>query len=280
VNCQECRRHLHPYLDSELEVPDNLSILEHLNTCGACQEIFEAEEAALRHVKAALTTDIAPTGLPRSVPHLLQHQDHQEIWRRAIAILVPLGVAATLIISLIWNTPSDRTPPIDGHEHGTALAFAVDHFLNLRQTASNESGLISLRLLAEHAEFNRLEPRQARAVYKELLGREARLPPSLDGDIGAARADGPALKHSPVEDLLLIETTDKHLFGLYVLDKSQVELSNLQLIEDAGVTEDLRVEHCPACRVIALTRGEKVFLMVASPDLGVDPMIQLVKKTF
>ena len=47
-----------------------------------------------------------------------------------------------------------------------------------------------------------------------------------------------------------------------------------------GVTQDLRIERCRSCHVIGVTRGDKVFILVTRPDASIDPMIDLVRRSF
>ena len=53
MNCTKTRRQLDMYMDSELSVPENMEVLEHLNLCRTCQDVFQIEEK-LRSGLAAL----------------------------------------------------------------------------------------------------------------------------------------------------------------------------------------------------------------------------------
>ena len=286
MNCQESRKHLHPYLDSELEVPTNLQILEHLNACAACKEIFEVEERSWNKVRSALLQESAPVAFRQAVPRLLQREDRREFWRRTTGYLVPVGLAAAFLIYVMSDPAGSNevtTPESDRiiHDHGKALGFTVSHFLDLDRTArkDGESGLLSRRLLDDHAELKRIDVAEARQVFRELLGKDAKLPPALQKDgITAARAHNPQVNGTPVRDLLLLEVDKKRQFGLYILNRDEVDLANLHLME--GVTTGLRIERCRHCHVIAVTRDDKVFILVTRPGLAVEPMIEMMKKTF
>ena len=41
MNCTKTRRQLDMYMDSELSVPENMEVLEHLNLCRTCQDVFQ-----------------------------------------------------------------------------------------------------------------------------------------------------------------------------------------------------------------------------------------------
>ena len=43
MKCHEAKRHLDLFMDGELSVQENMKILEHLNLCRGCSEIYVGE---------------------------------------------------------------------------------------------------------------------------------------------------------------------------------------------------------------------------------------------
>jgi hypothetical protein len=284
LKCQEYRRLLHPYLDSELEVTESLRVLEHLNVCGSCGRLFDAEERAWNRVRDVIRSEVAPAALRQEIPALLWREDRRAFWRRASTYLLPLGMAAAFLIYTMTPSPSGNppgdppTPEARPHAHGAAIDFTVAHFLNVQADAGS-GGLITDRMLEKHAEFRRLDAKEARRVYRELLGPNAAVPPSLKCNRIQGAVSNTDFNGTPVP-VLLLDLNEQEQYSLYVLNRTDADLSNLHLMPGDGVTEDLRIERCRSCYVIGVTKGEKVFILVTRPGASVDPMISLVRRTF
>jgi hypothetical protein len=63
MKCHEAKRRLDLFMDGELAVPENLTVLEHLNLCRPCAGVFEGEKRLRSSMKAGLGALRAPPGL-------------------------------------------------------------------------------------------------------------------------------------------------------------------------------------------------------------------------
>src|SRR5579871_5821897 len=63
MKCHESKRHLDLFMDGELSVPENLKVLEHLNLCRPCADVYEGEKALRALLRARLGGGSAPAGL-------------------------------------------------------------------------------------------------------------------------------------------------------------------------------------------------------------------------
>ncbi|HLY10205.1 MAG TPA: zf-HC2 domain-containing protein [Planctomycetota bacterium] len=63
MKCHEAKRHLDLFMDGELSVPENLKVLEHLNLCHPCADVYEGEKALRALLRARVGSGIAPAGL-------------------------------------------------------------------------------------------------------------------------------------------------------------------------------------------------------------------------
>jgi len=57
MSCDEIRRWISPYLDSELDPHTNFEIAQHLESCAECREVFEAECQLETSLAASLAPD-------------------------------------------------------------------------------------------------------------------------------------------------------------------------------------------------------------------------------
>jgi anti-sigma factor RsiW len=112
MNCTKARRQLDMYMDSELSVPENMEVLEHLNLCRACQEVFEVEEKLRDALKVELARPEPPAGLADRVKRSLREAPPKPVasfprrgWRIAAAAAVFLAVAAVVIFSPVRVEP-------------------------------------------------------------------------------------------------------------------------------------------------------------------------------
>ncbi len=62
MKCHEVRRQLDLFMDNEMDVRENMKVLEHLNLCPACTELFEGERLLREHLVERLAAK-APAGL-------------------------------------------------------------------------------------------------------------------------------------------------------------------------------------------------------------------------
>lgn len=63
MKCHESKRHLDLFMDGELSVPENLKVLEHLNLCRPCADVYEGEKALRALLRARVGSGTAPAGL-------------------------------------------------------------------------------------------------------------------------------------------------------------------------------------------------------------------------
>src|SRR5579872_535835 len=63
MKCHESKRHLDLFMDGELSVQENLKVLEHLNLCRPCADVYEGEKALRALLRARLGSGAAPAGL-------------------------------------------------------------------------------------------------------------------------------------------------------------------------------------------------------------------------
>lgn len=63
MKCHEAKRHLDLFMDGELSVPENLKVLEHLNLCRSCVDVYEGEKALRALLRNRLGSGTAPAGL-------------------------------------------------------------------------------------------------------------------------------------------------------------------------------------------------------------------------
>lgn len=63
MKCHEAKRHLDLFMDGELSVPENLKVLEHLNLCRPCAEVYDGEKALRGVLRSRLGSDPAPAEL-------------------------------------------------------------------------------------------------------------------------------------------------------------------------------------------------------------------------
>ena len=63
INCQDCARALHSYLDRELSDDDIVQVREHLDACGGCLNVYQFEESVRRLVRVRCRQQSAPESL-------------------------------------------------------------------------------------------------------------------------------------------------------------------------------------------------------------------------
>jgi hypothetical protein len=281
MTCAECRSRLYPYLDSELEVADNLGILEHLNACAACREAFEGEERMWRRVRDTLRRDTAPAALAAAVPEWLERESRRLFWRRAAFAAIPIA-AAVLVFAFVAHGPDvlRNDPPPHGHtlaDHGAGIDFAVSRFLELEGDAerSGRKILDPEILKARSADHVDLEGAELQAFYQQLFGPDCKLPPEITQPRVSAAALQVGFRGTPVSNMIL-DMQDRRI-GIYKLARTEAALMDLHVVED-GVTSGIRIERCRKCFAIAVTRGDWVYILVSKE--GVEPLIQLARQTF
>jgi anti-sigma factor RsiW len=105
MNCTKARRQLDMYMDSELSVPENMEVLEHLNLCRACQDVFQVEEKLRDVLKVELARPEPPAGLADRVKRSLREAPPKPTasvarrgWKIAATAAVFFAVAALVFL--------------------------------------------------------------------------------------------------------------------------------------------------------------------------------------
>ena len=60
INCQNCVRALHTYIDRELSDEDIVQVRMHLDDCGGCLHLYQFEESLRRLVRVRCQEQEAP----------------------------------------------------------------------------------------------------------------------------------------------------------------------------------------------------------------------------
>jgi hypothetical protein len=84
---------------------------------------------------------------------------------------------------------------------------------------------------------------------------------------------------SEVRGLLLSDQKDQK-YGLYVLDTRRAGIRNMHPLGSEGMHVDIRLDRCRGCNVIAVTRGERVYIFVTQATGAVKDAIALARETF
>lgn len=78
MRCDEIRRWISPYLDSELDPHTSFEIAQHLETCVACRQAFEAE----RRLETSLASSLTPDpGTQAAWDRAVRHVGARPAWR-------------------------------------------------------------------------------------------------------------------------------------------------------------------------------------------------------
>jgi len=118
MNCHVARRHLSPYLDSELDPTTTFAICEHLRACDDCRRRFDAE----RRVDQEIVAELDAGNVPDHVWHYALRPLCTPLWRRW-QFFVPLTTAAALLIVLGVPWHSKPTSP---HPDWVVQAFLAE----------------------------------------------------------------------------------------------------------------------------------------------------------
>jgi anti-sigma factor RsiW len=121
MKCTENRRYLEPFLDGELDAEANLKVLEHLNLCGECNRICEAERSLRGALKDRLCAVTAPPGLAGRCRAALDACDagHRRRW-----VMPALSAAAAALIAAVVVTVLAGRPALPNERELATLAVA------------------------------------------------------------------------------------------------------------------------------------------------------------
>jgi len=108
MNCREARRHLSPYLDSELDPTTTFAISEHLHACDDCRWRFDAERRVDQEIVAELDAGVVPDGLWRDALRPLRTPLLRR-WKFYMPLVAAASIAITAGIG--WLTNSSTSQP-------------------------------------------------------------------------------------------------------------------------------------------------------------------------
>jgi anti-sigma factor RsiW len=103
VTCSELRTLLHGYMDGELDLVRHVEIEDHLRTCGACSQIYQAQLALRSALKSDELYFRAPAGLERKVRMAAQRPERKS-WlpRLQLPGWIGAAVAAAAVVALAF----------------------------------------------------------------------------------------------------------------------------------------------------------------------------------
>lgn len=96
MGCDEVRRWISPYLDSELDPHTNFEIAQHLESCAECRQAFEAERELETSLAASL---IAGPQTQAAWDRAVRHLGARPVWqlRRWQVAVAAAGLAVVLV---------------------------------------------------------------------------------------------------------------------------------------------------------------------------------------
>ncbi len=231
MRCEEARRFLGPYLDSELDPTTSFEIARHLESCAACRERFEAE----RKVERAVAAEVC-----RPEP------GDEALFRRALE-----------------RGGRPRRRPWAWAAAGALLALGA--FALLRR---DEGGLVS-SLRKDYRKYQgggspldvvSAEPQSVEGFFREKMGLAVRVPARIDGmELAGGRRC--SLRGVPTAFLIYRERgADVSVFVF--------NADHLDRFPDAGRLAAPVVDEADAVRVAALRSDWKVICAAGpvSPD--------------
>jgi hypothetical protein len=90
-------------MDGELAVPENMSVLEHLNLCRGCAEVFEGEKRLRAALKGTLGAARAPAGLAAKLSASLGGGEVAVLPRRRWGVVAAAAIFITIAGSLLFS---------------------------------------------------------------------------------------------------------------------------------------------------------------------------------
>jgi hypothetical protein len=271
MNCERFLEGLAARLDGESR-PEDPALVQHAARCPSCSEIEAGLSAPWPRLSEALGRIQVPGSLALACAERLAREERALARRQWFRIAVPAAAAALVAA---WLLP--RLPHRHGlDDHGALIDFAVSRHLALEQRASGREPIVlDPDLLREGAEdVAILEGAELVAFYRDLFGGDVRIPPAIEAPFVQAAFRRVGHGGHPVSNLIL--ALRDRTVSVYRLRRDQAVLKDLRLIDD-GTTTGIRIERCRSCHVIAVTRGEMVFILVSRQ--GIEPMITLVRET-
>ena len=111
MNCSDCRIRLHPWLDDQLDVADQTEVLEHLDRCRACRDLFGAEASIRNRLRDALGGERCPAAFGTRLRTELNKAGRRYTLFRMLPVV---GLAAAALLAAFLPGPApDPTPEAD-----------------------------------------------------------------------------------------------------------------------------------------------------------------------
>lgn len=143
MNCNNCQRWLHGYLDNELDTTTAIHVAEHLEACPKCKHQYEAMKTLMADVKEHALYHEAPASLTRSVFSAIHAQTSPaaSIWQtmrdKLRNWLVPAFSAAALAAAALFYVavPMNQNPWVAEAVSEHVRSLMVEH---LNDVASSD----------------------------------------------------------------------------------------------------------------------------------------------
>jgi anti-sigma factor (TIGR02949 family) len=103
MDCTETRRHLHPYLDQELDRTIAAAVDEHLASCAHCNGIFAAQSALRSGIRRHASYHRAPRGLAARIRERAGGERKPRWQWPALGRWLPVGAAAAAAAVISWT---------------------------------------------------------------------------------------------------------------------------------------------------------------------------------
>jgi anti-sigma factor RsiW len=163
MRCEDVRKYVSPYLDSELDGKTSFEIVRHLELCAECRTRFEAEEVVEKRIASFLRQPQA---------------GDEELWRRALekALRRPrrrvgrviAAAAAGMLLALgVWQLAGSRTADLVG--------LLRKDYLAARQKAN-------------HLDVASSDPDPVRRFFKDRMNMAVTIPPVSHMELQGGRA--------------------------------------------------------------------------------------------
>ncbi len=144
MRCQDYRRYLGPYIDSELDARTCADIAEHLSLCEGCSRLFAQEQEIERRLVKGLQREKMPEESWSAIYESLSAHDFARPWRVRLAWLVPAAVVPVAAMLLVWffllGKPPDAgslaKPLLEAHEKHLTHELALGPGLSWPQELS------------------------------------------------------------------------------------------------------------------------------------------------
>ncbi|MFN3467671.1 MAG: anti-sigma factor family protein, partial [Candidatus Brocadiales bacterium] len=101
MRCQDCRRYLNPYMDSELDARTCTDIANHLAVCEACSKRFVQEQEVEKRLVKRLQGEKMPEESWRAILERIDAYDSPGRRRVRMTWLVPAAVVPVVTAVLM-----------------------------------------------------------------------------------------------------------------------------------------------------------------------------------